>query len=235
MENGTIECQRIQTAHSKGYSMKQSSYARTIHFLCLDPESVYLHVDQIKKHMSVPLQLITPNELLLVNQKQRNRILLVDHKQFDNLLNHYENLPVIWKHYEIILFNVTKRLTTAELIVFGILKGLFYSGSNQQDIAKGLHAIIDGQNWLPRQVASQLLFYYRNIVDTNTTPTNVDLTIRELQVLRCLQAGSSNIQIADDLFISEFTVKSHLYQIFRKLAVKNRVQAIAWANQNLLS
>ncbi|MFA0071527.1 response regulator transcription factor, partial [Vibrio breoganii] len=76
---------------------------------------------------------------------------------------------------------------------------------------------------------------YRNIVNTNTTPTNVDLTIRELQVIRCLQSGSSNTQIADDLFISEFTVKSHLYQIFRKLAVKNRVQAIAWANQNLLA
>ncbi|MFA0648452.1 response regulator transcription factor, partial [Vibrio cyclitrophicus] len=58
---------------------------------------------------------------------------------------------------------------------------------------------------------------------------------REIQVIRCLQSGSSNTQIADDLFISEFTVKSHLYQIFRKLAVKNRVQAIAWANQNLLA
>ncbi|MEZ9335197.1 response regulator transcription factor, partial [Vibrio sp. 10N.286.51.A4] len=75
----------------------------------------------------------------------------------------------------------------------------------------------------------------RNMVNTNTTPTNVDLTIREIQVIRCLQSGSSNTQIADDLFISEFTVKSHLYQIFRKLAVKNRVQAIAWANQNLLA
>ncbi|MEZ9418132.1 LuxR C-terminal-related transcriptional regulator, partial [Vibrio sp. 10N.286.49.E1] len=101
--------------------------------------------------------------------------------------------------------------------------------------AKGLEEVINGDNWLPRKVASQLLFYYRNIVNTNTTPTNVDLTIRELQVIRCLQSGSSNTQIADDLFISEFTVKSHLYQIFRKLAVKNRVQAIAWANQNLLA
>lgn len=95
--------------------------------------------------------------------------------------------------------------------------------------------MIDGDNWLPRKVTNQLLFYYRNMVNTNTTPTNVDLTIREIQVIRCLQSGSSNTQIADDLFISEFTVKSHLYQIFRKLAVKNRVQAIAWANQNLLA
>ncbi|QSA20115.1 DNA-binding response regulator, partial [Vibrio furnissii] len=47
--------------------------------------------------------------------------------------------------------------------------------------------------------------------------------------------GASNMQMAESLFISEFTVKSHLYQIFKKLSVKNRTQAITWANQNLLS
>ncbi|CSC40855.1 LuxR family transcriptional regulator [Vibrio cholerae] len=60
------------------------------------------------------------------------------------------------------------------------------------------------------------------------------MTAREIQILRCLQTGASNMQIAENLFISEFTVKSHLYQIFKKLNVKNRVKAIAWVNQNLL-
>ncbi|WP_025575228.1 response regulator transcription factor, partial [Vibrio parahaemolyticus] len=69
----------------------------------------------------------------------------------------------------------------------------------------------------------------------HTAPATVDLTIRELQVLRCLQAGASNSQMAEELFVSEFTIKSHLYQIFKKLSVKNRVQAIAWADQNLMS
>ncbi|HCE1483784.1 TPA: helix-turn-helix transcriptional regulator, partial [Vibrio parahaemolyticus] len=40
--------------------------------------------------------------------------------------------------------------------------------------------------------------------------------------------------IADSLFVSEHTVKSHLYSIFRKLEVKNRMQAITWAKRNLL-
>lgn len=139
------------------------------------------------------------------------------------------------ENHEIILFNVPQQLPTSELLTYGVLKGLFYNTDNKDKIAHGLQEVIDGDNWLPRKVTNQLLFYYRNMVNTNTTPTNVDLTIREIQVIRCLQSGSSNTQIADDLFISEFTVKSHLYQIFRKLAVKNRVQAIAWANQNLLA
>ncbi|MEZ8877972.1 MULTISPECIES: LuxR C-terminal-related transcriptional regulator [Vibrio] len=215
--------------------MRKSRYARTLHFLCIDPSNTYLHVKEIEKHLSIILYKMTPDDLMLFDRKQSNRILLVDYKEVPRLINLHPNLPVMWKNHEIILFNVPKALPTSELITFGVLKGLFYNSEEKAKIAKGLEEVINGDNWLPRKVASQLLFYYRNIVSTNTTPTNVDLTIRELQVIRCLQSGSSNTQIADDLFISEFTVKSHLYQIFRKLAVKNRVQAIAWANQNLLA
>ncbi|MCW4444786.1 LuxR C-terminal-related transcriptional regulator [Vibrio splendidus] len=215
--------------------MRKSRYARTLHFLCIDPNDTYLHVKEIEKHLSIILYKMTPDDLMLFDRKQSNRILLVDYKEVLRLINLHPNLPVMWKNHEIILFNVPKALPTSELITFGVLKGLFYNSEEKAKIAKGLEEVINGDNWLPRKVASQLLFYYRNIVSTNTTPTNVDLTIRELQVIRCLQSGSSNTQIADDLFISEFTVKSHLYQIFRKLAVKNRVQAIAWANQNLLA
>ena len=215
--------------------MRKSRYARTLHFLCIDQNDTYLHVKEIEKHLSIILYKMTPDDLMLFDRKQSNRILLVDYKEVPRLINLHPNLPVMWKNHEIILFNVPKALPTSELITFGVLKGLFYNSEEKAKIAKGLEEVINGDNWLPRKVASQLLFYYRNIVSTNTTPTNVDLTIRELQVIRCLQSGSSNTQIADDLFISEFTVKSHLYQIFRKLAVKNRVQAIAWANQNLLA
>ncbi|WP_046224488.1 LuxR C-terminal-related transcriptional regulator [Vibrio sp. ECSMB14106] len=215
--------------------MRKSRYARTLHFLCIDPSDTHLHIKVIEKHLSIPLYKMTTDDLMLVDRKQSNRILLVDYKAVPQLLAIFPNLYVIWKNNEILLFNVPQPLPTSELLNYGVLKGLFYDSEKKIKIAKGLREVIDGDNWLPRKVTNQLLFYYRNMVNTNTTPTNVDLTIREIQVIRCLQSGSSNTQIADDLFISEFTVKSHLYQIFRKLAVKNRVQAIAWANQNLLA
>ena len=65
--------------------------------------------------------------------------------------------------------------------------------------------------------------------------TDVERVTREIHILRSLMTGASNSQIAEEQFISEFTVKSHLYQIFKKLCVKNRVQATAWAKQHLLS
>ncbi|MEZ8796372.1 LuxR C-terminal-related transcriptional regulator [Vibrio cyclitrophicus] len=215
--------------------MRKSRYARTLHFLCIDPSETHLHVKEIEKHLIIPLYKMTAGDLMLFDRKQSNRILLIDYKEVPQLIVVFPNLPVMWKNNEIILFNVPQQLPTSELLTFGVLKGLFYDSEQKVKIAKGIQQVINGDNWLPRKVTNQLLFYYRNMVNTNTTPTNVDLTIREIQVIRCLQSGSSNTQIADDLFISEFTVKSHLYHIFRKLAVKNRVQAIAWANQNLLA
>ncbi|UTT85713.1 LuxR C-terminal-related transcriptional regulator [Vibrio pelagius] len=215
--------------------MKVSRYTRTLHFLCSDTEQSHLYINEIEKLLSIPMYRMPLGELMCVNKKQSNRILLVDYKQLPELLEELPNLAVLWKNFELILFNVEKPLPTQEIIRFGHLKGLFYCSDTKPKIAKGITKIIDGESWLPRKITSQLLFYYRNIVNISTCPITVDLTIRELQVIRCLQTGASNTQIAEDLFISEFTVKSHLYQIFRKLAVKNRVQAIAWANQNLIS
>jgi len=45
--------------------------------------------------------------------------------------------------------------------------------------------------------------------------------------------GESNEEIADRLFISSHTVKSHLYRIYKKIEVPNRLQAALWAVKNL--
>ena len=59
------------------------------------------------------------------------------------------------------------------------------------------------------------------------------LTHREKEILNKLRIGASNNEIARSLFISENTVKTHLYNLFKKIAVKNRTQAVSWANDNL--
>ena len=58
-----------------------------------------------------------------------------------------------------------------------------------------------------------------------------ELTDQQLRVLKHLQAGRLNKQIAFDLAISEATVKAHVTAIFRKLQVLNRTQAVILANR----
>jgi DNA-binding NarL/FixJ family response regulator len=58
------------------------------------------------------------------------------------------------------------------------------------------------------------------------------LSVREIEVLDCVAQGFSNKEIADELFITEQTVKNHMTAVLRKLAVDDRVQAVLCAVKN---
>ena len=57
------------------------------------------------------------------------------------------------------------------------------------------------------------------------------LSAREIELLRALQTGASNREIAEQLFISQATVKTHLIHIYAKLGVDNRTAAVEKARQ----
>jgi DNA-binding CsgD family transcriptional regulator len=59
------------------------------------------------------------------------------------------------------------------------------------------------------------------------------LTKRELEILSTIAEGATNEEIADRFFISPNTVKSHLYNIYKKIGLSNRLQAALWARRNL--
>ena len=65
----------------------------------------------------------------------------------------------------------------------------------------------------------------------NQVEFQTDLTDREIQVLRLVAEGSTNIEISDVLSISPHTVKSHIIHIFNKLGVNDRTQAAVWATR----
>ncbi len=85
------------------------------------------------------------------------------------------------------------------------------------------------------QVASDLLHQFTSggqdpIAEANQSLPD-PLTPRELDVLTLLGEGLSNPQIAERLFVSTGTVKSHTNRLYNKLAVANRAQAIVRAQE----
>jgi DNA-binding NarL/FixJ family response regulator len=58
------------------------------------------------------------------------------------------------------------------------------------------------------------------------------LSAREIEVLDCVAQGLSNKEIADELYVTEQTVKNHMTSVLRKLDVNDRVQAVLYAVKN---
>jgi len=69
---------------------------------------------------------------------------------------------------------------------------------------------------------------------TNAMPDSLDaagLTNREVEILRLIARGATNREVADSLVISEGTVKNHLSNIFGRLGLRDRTQAVMYARE----
>lgn len=98
------------------------------------------------------------------------------------------------------------------------------------DLVKAIQLIREGTSIIP--VSFTQKFAGMNGKKKNVPKRSFGLTERELEVLRCLFDGMSNREMAEKLFISETTVKNHLTNIFSKLNVRNRTQAVSLAIEN---
>jgi DNA-binding NarL/FixJ family response regulator len=74
-----------------------------------------------------------------------------------------------------------------------------------------------------------------SIAETPKDADDIHLTERELQVLESAAAGKQNKIIADDLKLSQHTVKLHMHHIIAKLGVNNRTEAANWFHGRKLS
>lgn len=94
-----------------------------------------------------------------------------------------------------------------------------------QDLASMIRSVYRGGAVFSREVADQLLQTKAPALPSQ----NFKLTERELEILALMVSGQNNIEIADQLFISQSTVKFHLTNILQKLNVETRTEAIVLA------
>ena len=133
----------------------------------------------------------------------------------------------------IALINADEQLPLELVVACPGVKGVFFTHSSEDTLVKGIEAIFRGEYWLPRRVLCAHLERTRT-VQRPVSPATTLLTRKEMETLRLLATGSSTEHIAQELKVSPHTVKTHIYNLFRKIRVSNRVQAVHWASQNLL-
>jgi len=101
--------------------------------------------------------------------------------------------------------------------------GYLLKDAPPHELIAAVRAAAAGESALAPVIASRLLNRMR--------APQISLSSREIQVLELVAAGRSNTDVAEELFISETTVKSHLAHIFSKLNVSSRTAAVSAARQ----
>jgi len=130
------------------------------------------------------------------------------------------------------LFNVNPGWRIEEKAVGLGLRGVFYEGDTLDRITKGVYAIFNGEFWFSRDIMARCLRKYK-VQSDPFMRDRISVTPREIEVLTMVALGAKNEEIAHKLCISSHTVKTHIYNIFKKINVSNRLQAALWAAKNL--
>ena len=132
----------------------------------------------------------------------------------------------------IVLFNVPTDLAFEKKFVLEGIYGFFYEHDPLDVFLKGVKTVIDGRLWLSRDMMTKCIFEGTD-KDKSSKSISEKLTQRQIEILALIAVGATNDDIYDKLCISPHTVKNHLYNIFKKINVPNRVQAALWAAGNL--
>lgn len=141
----------------------------------------------------------------------------------------YKSLPMA----KPIVFNETfSDREKVDLMKIGV-KGFFSIDMDSENLEKALSSIKKGEMWVPRKLVTYALPYGPEYLKNYLSGVDsYGLSGREKEILKAMIMGLKNREIADKLFISEMTVKSHLNRIFKKFGVNNRTKAIRFAMDN---
>ncbi|KOU35051.1 response regulator transcription factor [Streptomyces sp. WM6378] len=105
-------------------------------------------------------------------------------------------------------------------------RGYLTKNAGREDIARAIRAAAAGQSVLDREVQDRLLATARTKAPTPEQPLPGDITPREREVLTLIGQGLPNRAIAEKLFISEATVKTHINNLFAKADIRDRADAV---------
>jgi DNA-binding NarL/FixJ family response regulator len=130
-------------------------------------------------------------------------------------------------------------LTTFDIdeYVYGALRagasGFLLKDAPADDLVAAIRVVAGGDALLAPSVTRRIIERFAAGPDPDRSIEGLDdLTDRETEVLRLLARGLSNSEIAEELFVSEATVKTHVSHVLTKLGIRDRVQAVVAAYES---
>ena len=131
----------------------------------------------------------------------------------------------------VVLTNSDEEADLYEAIKAGA-SGYLLKEISSEEVADAIRSVVQGHSRISPAMASKLLSEFQAMskrTDDRQPLAPPKLTERELQILRLVAKGLGNRDIAQQLFISENTVKNHIRNILEKLQLHSRMEAVIYA------
>lgn len=131
-----------------------------------------------------------------------------------------------YPHIKVIMLTVLDEDQTIYDAIQAGAKGYLVKESSPQEIYDGITQTLEGGGALSPNIALKAMKIIQNPDSVSEAKADFDLSERELQVLQQLTKGLNYRQIASNLIISPNTVRRHFENIYKKLGVSNKVEAV---------
>lgn len=186
--------------------------------------------------LSVRFTAINGSDLLSQLQTNHNLDLILMDIEMP-ILNGIETTEVVkqkYPHIKIIMLTVFDN----DENIFNAIKagadGYLLKEINPKDLHEGILETLNGGAAMNPSIAMKTLKLLRNPIDFNCKDTleDIKLSEREVQVLEQLSKGLSYNVIAEHLFLSTGTIRKHIENIYKKLQVHNKLEAVEKAKKN---
>ncbi|RTR40237.1 response regulator transcription factor [Shewanella canadensis] len=138
-------------------------------------------------------------------------------------------------HVPVALYQVDRDKLEPETALLLGIRGLLYADQRMDLLLTGLRKMVADELWYDRTLISKMFRHLVKRLDSandysqETVAMLEMLTKRERTIIQLVSSGARNKEIADNLCISEHTVKAHISSIFRKTQSRNRVELLRWA------
>ena len=108
-------------------------------------------------------------------------------------------------------------------------QGYILKDADLDELLKAIRGVHRGQPMIDSSIAGRVLVEFGKLTRDQQNQDFLDLSERETEILQLVAKGTTNKDIAEKLFISEYTVRNALSIIFQKLHVNSRTEAVAHA------
>jgi DNA-binding NarL/FixJ family response regulator len=181
---------------------------------------------------------IDGDEVVLLLNQCRPDVLLLDIKM--DKINGLQVLPqVVGQYPQLRVIVLTAQINQAESVkaIKDGARGIILKHAASEFLIKGIRKVFEGELWADTstmtRVVESLSQKYRG--ERDSEKDRKELSQREKEVVGLVASGCRNKEIANKLFISEQTVKTHLSNIFQKLELNDRLELALYAMRNGLA